>query len=195
MASGYGAECMSLARNFVFETERLTVRIATVNDVHLFHTLWNDPKVMENVGFPQGLRITESELKERLSKQGECEFEQLLVVELKASGQAIGECKLSKPNQEGIVNPDVKLLPQFWGHKYGVEIWRGLIGYQFAHTNCIAVQGTPNVKNIASIKMQEAVGAVHVGEGEYQFPESMRHYTMPVRYHIYRVYKADLEKD
>lgn len=186
---------MSPDPNLVFETERLVVRSATVEDVDLFYALWTDPQVMKYVGFPQGLRITRNELKERLSKQGGAEFEQLLVVELKVSGQVIGQCKLSEPDEEGVVGPDIKLLPEFWGHKYGVEAWRGLMDYQFTHTDCDAVQGTPNVENIASIKMQEAAGGVCIGEDVYQFPESMRDYTTPVHCYIYCVYRTDWEQN
>ena len=88
---------MSPGHSLVFETERLVVRTATVEDADLFYALWTDPRVMKHVGFPQGLRITQSELEERLSKQRGSEFERLLVVELKATGQAIGECKLDTP--------------------------------------------------------------------------------------------------
>ena len=60
---------MSLGHTLVFETERLITRIATVDDVDLFYALWTNPQVMANVGFPHGLRITRSELKDRLLKQ------------------------------------------------------------------------------------------------------------------------------
>jgi RimJ/RimL family protein N-acetyltransferase len=186
---------MSPGHSLVFETERLIVRIATVEDVDVFYVLWTNPQVMKNVGFPHGLRMTRSELKERLSKQGGSEFEQLLVVELKATGQAIGECKLSGPDEESVAEPDIKLLPEFWGHKYGVEAWRELVAYQFTHTDCDAIQATPNTENIASVKMQEAIGGVRIGEDVYQFPESMRDYTMPVHHYIYRVYRADWERN
>ncbi len=43
--------------------------------------------------------------------------------------------------------------------------------------------------NIASIKMQEAVGGVRIGEDVYEFPESMREFTTPVHCYIYRVYR------
>ena len=184
---------MSPDHRLVFETERLIVRTATVEDVDLIYALWTNPQVMKNVGFPQGLRTTRSELKERLSKQGMTEFESLLVVELKATGQAIGQCKLSCADEEGIAEPDIKLMPEFWGHKYGVEAWRELVAYQFTHTDCDAVHATPNVENIASIKMQEAIGGVRIGEDVCQFPESMRDYTTPVHYYIYRVCRADWE--
>ena len=185
---------MSSDHGSILETERLRVRIATVGDIDLFYALWTNPQVMKHVGFPHGLRITRSELEERLSKQGPSEFDRLLVVELKATGQAIGEGKLGTPDEESLAEPDVKLLPEFWGRKCGVEAWRALIKYQFTHTECDAVQGTPNTENIASIKMQEATGAMRVGEGVYQFPKSMREYTTPVHYYVYRLHRTDWER-
>ncbi len=178
----------------VFETERLSIRTATAADVDLFHALWTDPRVMKNVGFPRGLHVARSEIEERLVRQSGSEFEQLLVVVLKATGQAIGECKLSTPDDEGLVEPDLKLLPMFWGHQYGTEAWRALVAYQFAHTACTAVQGTPNIENMASIKMQEAAGGVRIGEGVFEFPESMRGHTTPVHHYVYRLYRADWER-
>jgi len=178
----------------VLETARLAVRTATVEDVALFYALWTDPRVMTYVGFPQGLRITRGELEERLSTQGESEFERLLVVELKATGQAIGECKLGRPDEEGVAEPDLKLMPEFWGHGYGTEAWCALVAYEFTHTACKAVVGTPNVANVASIKMQEAAGAVRTGEGVYHFPESMRNDTSPVHAYTYRVDRVDWER-
>lgn len=185
---------MSLESTRVFETERLVVRTATVDDVDTYYELWNEPRVMENVGFPQGLRITRAQIEDLIGKQSGSEYDRLLVAELKRTGQVIGECKLGWPNEEGIAETDVKLLLAFWGHKYGVEIKRGLVDYMFRHTDCDSVQATPNVGNIASIKMQEAVGGVRVDEDVYHFPESMREFTTPVHHYVYRVYRVDWEK-
>jgi len=175
----------------IFETERLVVRAAGEEDVDLFYALWTDPQAMRNVGFPKGLPVTRDGLRETLSRQGRSEFDRLLVVQLKAAGQPIGECKLSSPDRNGVAEPDVKLLREFWGHRYGVETWRGLLDYQFKHTDCSVVQATPNVDNTASIKMQEAVGAVRTGQGVHHFPDSMRDYTLPVHHYIYRLNRED----
>ncbi len=172
-------------RTIIFETVRLVVRLATVEDVDLIHDLWNDPRVMTYVGFPQGLRITRERLVEQYLAGDE--FQRPLIVELRETGQAIGQCKMERSNEDGVVEPDVKLLPAFWGHKYGVEAWKGLLAYEFAHTDCDAVVASPNVENIASIRMQKAAGAVCVDEGVYEFPESMRDYTIPVHYYVYRL--------
>lgn len=181
------------SQDSVFDTERLVIRAATEQDVDLLYMLWTDPRVMVHVGFPHGLRITRQEIEESLQGLFDSEFERVLVVELKATGETIGQCGMHAPDEEGIAGTDVKLLPAFWGHKYGIEVKRGLISYLFAHTPCTAVQATPNVDNVASIKMQEAVGGVRVGEQVYEFPESMRDYTTPVHHYIYRVYRQDWE--
>lgn len=157
----------------------------------MFFDLWTNPRVMTNVGFPQGLRTTREEIQRQIEAQGDSEFDQLLVVVLRATGQCMGECKMGHPNDEGVSETDVKLFPEFWGHKYGVEVKRALVSHLFTHTDCVAVEATPNVDNIASIKMQEAVGGVRIEEAVYEFPEHMRDFTTPVHYYVYRVERSN----
>jgi RimJ/RimL family protein N-acetyltransferase len=178
----------------VFETGRLIIRTARVDDVPVYFALWTNPAIMKNMGFPNGLQITRGEISAKIEAQGEKEYGRYLVAELKSTGQIIGECKLYLPNDEGISETDVKLLPRFWGHKYGVEVKQGLVDYLFTHTDCTAVQGTPNVANIASIKMQEAVGAVRVAERVHEFPEERQEGTCAVHHYVYRVFRADWEQ-
>ena len=188
------ARIMSQNNEVVFETKRIAVRLAAVEDVEIFYRLWTDPQIMSNVGYPNGLPITREDIKCQISEGGTSEFQQLLIVSIKSTGQAIGECKLHWPDPEGIATTDVKLLTEFWGNKYGVEVKRGLLDYLFTHTECLAVDASPNVGNIASIKMQEAVGGVCIGESIYEFPESKREYTTPVHHYIYRVSRENWQK-
>jgi [ribosomal protein S5]-alanine N-acetyltransferase len=175
----------------VFTTKRLVVRRATAVDADLFYELWNHPQVMSNVGFPRGLGLTRAAIADQLAQQGETVFDGRLVVVLQATGERLGEAALHRPDADGIAETDVKLLPQFWGHAYGVEVKRGLLDYLFTHTDCRVVQATPNVNNVASIKMQEAVGGVRVAETTYEFPAAMRAYTTPVRAYVYHVRRED----
>jgi len=177
----------------VFSTPRLYVRPASVEDVEMFYTLWTDPRVMSNVGFPRGLRITRGEIEKKIRNQGDSEFDQFLVVVHGATVQKLGECKLHRPDSEGIATTDIKLLPEFWGNKYGVEIKRALLDYLFTNTGCGAVEASPNVSNSASIKMQEAVGGERLGEDIYHFPEKMRDFTTSVHHYIYRVTRKTWE--
>jgi RimJ/RimL family protein N-acetyltransferase len=173
----------------IFTTQRMIVRKAlpTSEDTEMFFRLWTDGRVMANVGFPNGLRITRDEIRKRLESQRASEYDQLLVIQRQSDGQRLGECKLGMPNEQGIAETDIKLLPDHWGHSYGVEVKRGLLDYLFTHTDCRVVQASPNVNNIPSIRMQEAVGGVRVNEGVYEFPENMRAFTTPVHCYIYEV--------
>jgi RimJ/RimL family protein N-acetyltransferase len=182
--------------NTIFQTPRLSIRPATLADTEMYFRLWTEPRVMHNVGFPHGLRITKAEIQQKIAehsaKQGA--FNRLLVAVLLESRAVIGECKMYTPNEEGISETDVKLLPEYWGNKYGVEIKRGLVDYLFTHTTCQIVQATPNVNNHASIKMQEAVGGMRVGEEVFEFPEEMQAFTTPVHVYIYHVQRATWEQ-
>jgi RimJ/RimL family protein N-acetyltransferase len=185
---------MSQIHAQVFVTKRLKVRAAARDDVDLYYALWTDPRVMKNVGFPQGLRTSRSDIMEILSKQAGTEFDRLLVVALKDGGQAIGECKLARPDEQGIAEPDIKLLPAYWGQGYGAECWKELVSYQFMHTDCQTIQTTPNVDNVAAIQLYESSGAKRVGEDVDYFPESMRDYTTPVHHYVYHLDRADWQE-
>lgn len=171
----------------VFETERLLVRPAEAGDADLFLALWTSGEVMANVGFPRGLPISREEVLERIADHDGTELDRLLVVVLRATGTPLGECKMRRPDADGVARTDIKLLPAHWGRGYGVEIKRALVDHLFAHTDCAFVEGTPNVSNTASIRMQEAVGGVRVAERVFEFPEAMRDYTVPVPHYVYRV--------
>jgi RimJ/RimL family protein N-acetyltransferase len=173
----------------IFTTTHLSIRKAlpTDADTEMYYRLWTDGRVMANVGFPNGIPMTREKMRQMLESQGESEFDSLLLIERLSDGQRLGECKLGKPDENGIAGTDVKLLPEYWGHAYGVEVKRGLLDYIFTHTDCRAVRASPNVNNRPSIRMQEAVGGERIDEFVYEFPEHMREYTVPVHGYTYEV--------
>jgi RimJ/RimL family protein N-acetyltransferase len=179
----------------ILDTERLQIRSAGRQDAVLLFTIWTDPRAMTHVGYPQGLRITQKEIAERIAEQDFTRpFGRVLIVDIKEMNSSIGECKMYLPDEEGTSRTDVKLVPEHWGHKYGVEVKQALVDYLFEHTECHSVEGTPNVNNVASIKMQEAVGAVRLSEDTFHFPESMAGYTTPLHHYIYHVYRSEWEQ-
>ena len=173
----------------IFTTTRLRIRKAlpSEEDTDLFYRLWNDSRVMVYVGFPNGLSITREKMRQILETQSETEYNRLLVVERQSDDQRLGECKLGFPDEQGTAETDIKLLPEYWGHSYGLEAKRGLLDYLFTHTDCRVVGATPNIDNLPSIRMQEAVGGQRVGEAIYEFPEHMRSFTCPVHHYSYQV--------
>lgn len=160
----------------------------------MYMKLWTDPRVMSNVGFPGGLQVSEDEVRKKLQTQHDSEYDRLLAVQLNNSGVTVGECCIHFPDEKGIAGTDVKLLPEHWGNGFGKEIKRGLLDYLFTNTDCIAVEASPNVNNLASIRMQESVGGDRTGEAVYRFPEEMASYTVPVHHYIYRVSRKTWEK-
>lgn len=159
---------------------------------------------MRNVGFPSGLTTNCDEIARQLSEQPPGEFDCVLVVSLRAAseptaegptGELIGECRLGSPDSAGIARTDIKLLPEHWGKGFGKEIKRALLDYLFTHTPCHEVRATPNKGNTRSIRLQESVGGRQVGEGVYQFPESLRAQTLDVPYVEYAVSREDWEKN
>jgi RimJ/RimL family protein N-acetyltransferase len=180
----------------LIETERLIIRKAETSeaDINIYYSLWTNPRVMTNVGFPNGLRITREEISIQIAGQDPSEFDALLVIALKRTNEPIGECKLGWPDDKACSATDIKLLPGHWGNGYGVEIKEALVDYLFIHTDCAAVKATPNKSNIASQKMQEAVGGKRVGEEVYRFPEHMRDYTCDVPHYVYMIFRGDWEK-
>jgi RimJ/RimL family protein N-acetyltransferase len=170
------------------------VRLATPADADFYLALWTDPQVMRYVGFPQGLPITREEIVARLRAQGGDAFGRLAVAQLKgADGAVIGECMLRRPDDQGVAGPDVKLRTAYWGQGYGGELWRALVDYHFTHTDCDAIETSPNVENARAIRLYESLGAARVGEDSFEFPEGMRAYTTPVRCYIYRLTRAAWE--
>lgn len=179
--------------NVIIQTPRLTIRKSEISDqdVDLFLNLWNNPEVMKFVGFPRGLNITREKITDIIKTEDKSEFDCKLIVVEKETNTAIGECKLGNPDKEGISETDVKLLPEYWGQGYGTEIKKALVDYLFNNTNCSAVMGSPNKLNLASQKMQEAVGGKRVAEDVYVFPEKMKSFTQDVHCYIYMVFRED----
>ena len=180
----------------IIETERLIIRKAEPSeaDIDMYYRLWTNPQVMINVGFPTGLKTSREKINNQITRQDPSEYDALLVVVLKGTSTPIGECKLGWPDDKACSATDVKLLPEHWGNGYGVEIKQALVDYLFGYTDCAAVKATPNKNNIASQKMQEAVGGKRVGEDVYRFPEHMRDYTCDVPHYVYVIFRSDWEQ-
>ena len=179
---------------FVFETDRLRVRAACPDDVELIHSLWTDPRVMTFVGFPNGLRTSHDEIRSQLEREARDPAWGLLIVEREQDRRAIGQAHLARPDADGVSEPDIKLLPEFWRQTYGREAWKGLIDHTFANADCLVVQGTPNAANTASIRMMESCGMVRSARGRIEPAESMAAFAEAVEHYVYRMTREDWQK-
>ncbi len=175
-----------------FETPRLAVRAAAPKDAPFIASLWSDPRVMRYVGFPRGIPGAADAVSRRIGRGSD--LDALLIVELRSTGESIGQCRLGEPGADGVGEPDIKLHPAFWRHGYGRELWGALIGELFRRSTCSAVRGTPNTANVASIRMQESAGMRRMGEGVSEFPASMKADTEPVPYAVYEITRSEWKR-
>jgi RimJ/RimL family protein N-acetyltransferase len=172
-----------------FETPQLIVRVATSGDASFIVLLWSDPRVVRHVGFPRGIPTAAEDVPRRIERgKG---LDALLIAELRASREPIGQCMLGTPDACGTSEPDIKLHPSFWGRGYGRELWAALIDQLFRHSPCAMVRGTPNIENTASVRMQESAGMRRVGGGTFEFPDSMKPFTEPVPYALYEITREE----
>jgi RimJ/RimL family protein N-acetyltransferase len=171
-----------------FETRRLAVRAAVPGDVSFIVSLWSDARVMRFVGFPDGIPTAAEDVPRRIERGREVDA--LLIAQLR-TGERIAQCMLGAPDADGVSEPDIKLHPSFWGRGYGRELWATLVDQAFLRTTCTIVRGTPNVANIASIRMQESARMRRVGESVAGFPASMRDFTTPVPHYVYEISRAE----
>jgi len=184
------------ADSWSLETARLRIipAVAQPDHIEFLYRIWTNPEVMKFVGFPQGLRTDREQIRGQLSSAPQSEFGRCLLVSHRDSGTLVGECKLGTADADGIAHTDVKLLPEFWGRGFGTEVKRALVDHLFRETGCRGVRATPNQKNEASIRMQEAVGGIKVSEGCHRFPDQMRSYTSDVPYFEYVVWRTVWEE-
>ena len=105
---------------FLLLTKRLTIRKANAEspDIDLILDLWTDPRVMTPVGFPNGLSMSKEEVRELVAKKSESVLSALLIVEVADDSTPIGHCKLGAPDEHGVSETDIKLLPAFWNQGF-----------------------------------------------------------------------------
>lgn len=176
--------------DMMLHTRNLIIAPASPDDIDSILSLWNDPAVMRAVGYPEGLGVNRNDILGRLRAQQPAMLDYLLTVKHTGDGAVMGQAMMHAPSEGGISDTDIKLFPNCRHRGYGTEVKHALIHYLFTKTACRAVQATPNLSNIPSIRMQESVGAIRLGRGRCQFPDTLRVPTCPVDYWLYRRYKA-----
>ena len=179
----------------IFVTERLSVEAPQPSDVSFFISLWGNSRVMAHVGFPRGLVCDAVELARRIAENNEKGkvFGRSLLVRLSGDGRPVGECFMSLPDEEGLSETDVKLLPEYWGRGYGTELKKGLLEYIFSRTRAGGVKATPNIENNASLRMQEKSGGIRLGKGIYIADPKQKEEqgACDVPYYTYVVYRKE----
>jgi ribosomal-protein-alanine N-acetyltransferase len=150
------------------ETERLTIRQYTADDLPEVHKLTSDPEVMEFIpcgalsydiiskAFPLVLERKGDEL--LTGSQGELPGK--LAVQLKASPQAIGYVSFTYLPHVDSEMPEVGygLQRAFWGNGYATEAARAMFEYGFAHLQLPEIFIAAHPDNVRCLRIIQKLG-------------------------------------
>ncbi|MGE5561672.1 MAG: GNAT family N-acetyltransferase [Chloroflexota bacterium] len=191
-------------QSFQLVGRRVRLRPFRPADVPGLVRLWTDGRVMANVGFPNGLAFDLAKA-ERLFEDRyvgvDFVHKGLHLAVTDQSGAFLGEAFVGRANGLNapdraagaagalppLSEPDVKLLPEFWGRGFGREIWQLLLDYTFANVPVDVVQVTPRVDNERATRLYASLGFVAAGpvrDSEHasgQRPAPAQHQTMWLR--------------
>jgi ribosomal-protein-alanine N-acetyltransferase len=138
------------------ETERLRLRLFTLDDVRIMYRLSTDPDVIKYADTPVK---DMAEAKQRLEDGPLFDYEKYgygrFAVELKESGEVIGFC-------------GVKYLPEIdlpeLGYRYLKEYWGGGIGTEAAQVCVKFARDDLEVEKLIALIMPENIASIRVAE-------------------------------
>ena len=154
-----------MSQQFIFDTQRLTVRKLQMSDLPPFYEMQSNPKVLQYAfGEVKSLEANEHELKELIEfyQKEENDF-WIYAIERKQDHEFVGTLALVKDDQQDD-EIGFRFLEKYWGLGYGSEIGLGLIKY-CASMNIPKLIGYVIDKNTASAKILQKLGFEAVDKG------------------------------
>ncbi|MEO5721819.1 MAG: GNAT family N-acetyltransferase [Chthoniobacterales bacterium] len=144
----------------VLETERLRLRWVTLDDAAFLLEVMNDPAFIANVA-DRGLRTPDAAAR-YMSEKILPSYEQfgfgMNVVELKATGRAIGTCGLFKRETMEHVDIGYAFLREFWGQGYALEAATAVMAHGCDVLRIPKIVAMTAPTNESSIKLLEKLG-------------------------------------
>lgn len=156
----------------IISTERLNMRVITIDDAAFYLELINDPSFIINIR-DKGIRTLEAAeqdiIQGPLASQESNGFS-LYVVERKEDGAKLGLCGLVKRPTLKNIDIGYAFLPQFTGQGYAKEAAAATVRYAGSQLGLKKLAGITSPDNASSNKLLQSLGfvleAVVVLEGE-----------------------------
>lgn len=140
------------------QEDNIVIRSAVVDDAVILNTWWNDGKVMEHAGFPNGLGETLEDTINNI-KSWEGLLSQLCIVEI--DGKPVGELNY-RIEDDNTAYPGWKICDfTYQNQGYGTKIIKMLFDFLFTDE---AINSRFQIKKIAWDTMLENERAQHVYE-------------------------------
>lgn len=138
---------------FIKQNE-LVIREANLKDVILLCKWWNDGKVMEHAGFPNGLGTTVEKVSNQV-KNNNIDHKRLI---LECNNKPIGEMMYKKISEHS-VEIGIKICDMKEQNKgYGTRYLKMLINYLFYNLNFSMIILDTNLNNLRAQHVYEKIG-------------------------------------
>lgn len=143
----------------MLETERLSMRKFTLDDLGELIRLRSDPEVNKYLG---GIKTQNPEsLAERLQFYIDCYetygFGMCRMI-WKETGETIGSSGLQPLEDTGEIEVGYNLVKEFWRRGIGFECARGWLHYGFTKANLIRIVAVAQPENVGSWRIMEKLG-------------------------------------
>jgi len=143
----------------VLETERLTLRYLTDDDVESILAVIGDPETMKY--YPQPVdRDGAQRWINRSLEHYQTDGHGLFAVVLKSTGEVIGDCGLMRQEVDGesLLEVGYHLRRDHWGHGYATEAAQACMKHAFRHLAADKVVSLIRPENVPSRRVAERNG-------------------------------------
>lgn len=144
----------------ILETERLALRLMSLDDAEFMLGLMNEPSWLEYIG-DRGVRTLDHAVA-YIANGPLASYEQrgfgFYIVELRDSRTPIGMCGLVKRNYLDDIDLGYALLPRYWGHGYAYEAAKAVLDYAIEHLGLKRIVAITSSRNHASGKLLFKLG-------------------------------------
>ena len=147
----------------MLETERLVLREYVQSDFDALYAILSDPETMRHYPKPYDKDGTQRWLNWSFDNYQKHGFG-LWAIELKESGEFIGDCGITMQPIDGAWLPEIRyhISKHHWRQGYAKEAARAVRDWCFAHTDFDAVYSYMTASNVASYSTAASVGMTRI---------------------------------
>lgn len=163
--------------NYIIKTSRIKVRQVEIEDAIYFTNWWNDGKLMESVGFKNGLNISLDKVKERLLKSIESNNTKIFIVIDSINNKPIGELSYGQlDNEDKSCRIGMKICDlSYQGKHYGLESLCEFNKYLFDTFSLDKIFIDTLLANTKAINLYKKIGSktIEIVESFWTNPEGI----------------------
>jgi RimJ/RimL family protein N-acetyltransferase len=150
----------------VFETERLLLRLFTIEDAHLIYDLNKDPAVTKFTHDPvKDMNHAKQIIEEVILPQYSLYNFGRWAIHLKQGQEFIGWCGLKYRTESKEIDLGYRLKKEFWGKGFATEAALGSMKHGFGLLKIKRIVGCAEPENRTSCLVLEKCGMKYIGEG------------------------------